>query len=189
LQEQQRQSQADIGSQQLGLNEQKNDNITRLAKIDEGLKKELFDSNMKFQKDEVGRTVFNDRQLSDFARTNAKSDEQYKNYAQQATQVAQRKAEAMEQAYKLLATDLDQKYAVAKQKGDEKTQVEVYKMKQEAQAAINKAKNKAANTAAMWNAGGTVVGGAAGAAFGPAGAMAGAGIGGAVGGMIGGMGG
>jgi hypothetical protein len=191
LAEQGREAQARTASLSLGANEQKMDNVQRLARIDERLKKELYDDNMSFQKDELGRTIFNERQLSDYARSNARDDQQFQNYAQQAEQISKRTLQAMEHAYRLVEQDLNQKYMTAKQSKDQKTQMEVERMKAEARAAMEKAKNKAANRAAAWQAGGTIAGTVAGGILGggPQGATAGGGAGGALGGAIGGIGG
>lgn len=184
LQQQQQDVAGQVAGQQQGLAQQQMDNVQKLASIDEGAKQELYDKQMQFQKDQDGRTMFNTIQLADYARLKSQSDEQYQNYAQQAQQLEKRNLQVMEAAYNKVAEDLNQKYALAKQKGDQQTQLQVAAMKREADAAIERAKSRAANNQAAWTAGGTVVGAGVGAiAGGPAGASTGASVGGALGGL------
>lgn len=190
LAESARQQQADIASQQAGVREQQMGQAERFAKLNEGLKKQLYDDQMKFQKDELGRTQFNEVQLADYARANAKSDEQLRNYSQRAQQLSKRKQQMMEHAHKMVMADLDHKHKMAEKSKDQESIVEIEMMKRGANEQMAKQAAKAANTAAMWQTGGTIAGGVAGAVFGgPAGAAIGAQVGGAVGGLLGGGGG
>lgn len=169
-----------------GAKEEAMGNVQKLAQISEEAKQEVYDQQMSFEKDEAGRALFNDRQLADYAKLNAQDDEQYKNYAQQSDQLSKRKLQAMEHASNVVNADLNQRYMEAKQKGDQKTMLEVNQIKKDMEEKIQKERNKAANRQAAWTAGGAIIGGVAGAIFGgPAGAAAGASVGSAAGGMIG----
>jgi hypothetical protein len=160
------------------------DNVQKFAQISEKAKQEMFDNQMQFQKDEQGRTFFNERQLADYARLNAENDEKFKDYAQNAEQLSKRKLQAMEHAYKLTMQDLQQKSNLAEQKKDQQAQLQINQIRKEIEERMQKERAKAANRAAAWQAGGTIVGGVAGAVIGgPAGASAGASVGGALGGM------
>lgn len=189
LAEEARQGQSEVAGQEMGAKQQAMDNTQRLAAIDMRAKQELYDKQMQFQKDELGRTQFNETQLADYARTNAVSNEQLKNYAQSANQLSQRKIQAMEIAYKKVAEDLEQKEALAIQKGDEQARSDIEKQRMDINAQMSREKARAANRAAIWQTGGTIAGGVVGAFAGPAGASAGAGVGGAVGGAAGALGG
>ncbi len=184
LGEQQRQGQQEVAGAQQGLNQQQMDNVERLANLSEGTKQQLYDANMQFQKDEVGRTLFNEAQLADYAVTKAQNAEQFRNYQQQAEQMNKMKLDLMESAYAKITEDLNQKAAVANQKQDQQVALEIAQKKREADLEMQKARNKAANSAAMWTAGGTAAGAAAGSFGGPAGAMAGGSLGGAAGGAV-----
>lgn len=186
IQEQQRASQANVQSLQSGAKEQSMDNVQRLGNLSEQAKQELYDKQMQFERDESGRALLNETQLLDYAKLNAQNQEQFKDYAQTADQLNKRNLQAMETAYKLIASDIEQKQRVAEQKKDQSQLQELAKMKKEADEKIAKERAAAANKSAMWTAGGTIAGTAVGAAFGgPAGAMVGGAAGGAVGGMVG----
>lgn len=184
LQEQARAGQARVAGLKSGAREAEMGNVQKLAQISEEAKKELFDRQTSFEKDEMGRTHFNERQLADYAKVNAQSDESYKNYAQQSEQLSRRKLQAMEHAARVVESDLEQKYQQAKQKGDQQSALEIEKTRKDMADKIQREKTRAANRAAAWQAGGTIVGAGAGALIGgPAGAAAGASLGSAAGGM------
>lgn len=187
LGEQKLQGQAEVASAQSGAREEQFDQATKFAKLNADLKKSLYDDTMKFQKDELGRTKFNDVQMADYARANAQSDEQYNNYAQKAQLIQKRSLQIMEHANKLMMKDLEQKQRMAEKEKDQQSFLEIEQMKAAARAALEKKKRKAANAAAAWGAGGTIIGTVAGTVLGgPAGGAAGASVGGAVGSTIGG---
>lgn len=188
LAEQARQNQAEVQSLASGGREQTMDNVQRLAALDSKAKKELYDDQMSFARDENGRTIFNEQQIADYARMNAKSNEEFKNYAQVATQASNRKLQLMETAYKKVQEDLNFKYAEAKQKGDQAAQKQIASDQSDMAARMQRERAKAANNGAMWQTGGAIVGTVVGGIYGgPAGAMAGGAAGGAAGSMIGGM--
>lgn len=177
------QNQADIASQQLGNREQKMDQVQKFAQLNEGLKRQLYDETMKFKKDELGRTKFNEQQLADYARLNAQSDEQFRNYQQKSTLASKRKMELMEQAYRLIEEDLKHKYAEASQRKDMAAMDKIRAEQRKAQREIDRKRTNAANNRAAASAGGSFIGGILGTAYGgPSGGQAGAGIGGGIGG-------
>lgn len=185
LAEQQQQAQANVAGLQQGAKEAAMSNVQKFAQISEQAKQEMFDKQMQFQKDEQGRTFFNERQLADYAKLNAANDEQFKDYAQNAEQLNKRKLQTMEQAYKVAMADLNQKQALAEQKKDQQAQLQINAIKKEIEERMQRERARAANRAAAWQAGGTIVGAGVGAfAGGPAGAAAGAQVGGAAGGMV-----
>lgn len=189
LQEQNTANQAQVQSLRQGGREQQIDAAEKLGQLDSKLKQDIYDRNMKFERDELGRATLNETQTADYVRLNAKSDDEYKNYAQQAQQANDRNLQMMEVAYKKIVEDLDFRYQKAKQAGDQQTMKDVENMRNETEARMSREKARAANSAAAWTAGGMIVGGVAGAVIGgPAGAQAGAGVGGALGGMASGLG-
>jgi hypothetical protein len=190
LGEQQMAAQKSIFGAQQAAQKQELDNVQRLAQLDMSAKKELYDNEIQFKRDEAGRTLFNQRQLADYARQNAVSDEQYKNYAQQADQLNRRKLQAMETAYNLVMEDLKQRWAMAEQVKDQKAKEQIVNIENAIKKRMAKARAKAANNAAMWQAGGMIVGAAIGTMVAPAGgtamgAMIGAQVGGAAGTAVG----
>lgn len=118
LAEQGRAGQEKVASLQAGQKQQEMDSLSRLAGISEQAKQELYDQQMQFKKDEAGRTLFNTRQLADYAVTSAKNDEELKNYQQNMELASKRKAELMDAAYNKLKEELTSKYELAKAKGD-----------------------------------------------------------------------
>lgn len=81
-----------------GLETQKMADVERLAALSADAKREVLDSRMNFERDEMGRTFLNERQLADYLRLNARSDEQVRNYAQAAQMVHDRKIEMLQTA-------------------------------------------------------------------------------------------
>lgn len=184
---QNQQNQADVSSQEAGAKQQQMDETERFAKLDAGLKKQLYDDNMKFQKDDLGRTQFNATQLSDYARANATSNDQYQNYAQSAKQLSDRKLQVMQQAYNLAMEDLKQKQIIAEQNKDQQSQIELALMKRGMDQQMAKETAKQANNAAAWQTGGMILGAAGGAFGGPQGAAVGGSVGSALGSLASGL--
>lgn len=188
LNQQKAESQNTLGQLQMGQKNEELGNLQRLGSIDEQAKQELYDTQMQFAKDESGRTLFNQRQLLDYAASKAQGDEQFKNYTQQAQQLNARKMQLMETAYNKVTADLDSQFKQAEQGKDQKAMQEIKQRKQDLSRQMTAEKNKAANNTAMWSTGVGIAGAVAGSAAGPAGAMAGYQAGSAVGGIAGSQG-
>jgi|694.fasta_scaffold39126_3 hypothetical protein len=177
--------QAVFGAQQAA-EKQELDNVQRLSQLDMNAKKELYDNEISFKRDEAGRTLFNQRQLADYAKQNTISDEQFKNYAQQAEQVNKRNLQAMESAYNIIAENLKQQSAIAEQNKDQAAKKQIQEIQIELQKRMAKARARAANNMGAWTAAGTIAGAGAGALIaGPGGYAAGAAVGASVGGALG----
>lgn len=186
LVEQSRQQQATLAGQQSGLKEQEMDNVQRLAGVSEQAKKDLYDKQMQFDKDELGRTQFNAVQLADYAKLNAKSDEELKGYAQQVDQLSKRRLQAAQTASSKLMEDLKQRQSAAAQNKDQALQKQLYEEERDLNQWMRDEQTRHDNAVAMWSTG-MGIAGAAGGAFlgGPAGASAGYNVGSAVGGGVG----
>lgn len=186
LQSQQAANELNLGQQKLGQAKEAQSLEEQLNGLDSNLKNQLFDQQMQFKQDELGRTQLNERQLQDWAVQKAKSAEDYKNYAQQAQLVYERKNQMMDIALQKLSAALSNEEKGFGQKLDEATKAKLVQMKFQAEKDAQKRQAEAANKAAMWQAGGTILGGAAGAFTGtPQGAMAGASLGGGLGTLAG----
>lgn len=182
LGEQQMAAQQKIAGAQQAARQQEMTNVERLGRLDLAAKKELYDKQLEFQKDEAGRTLFNQRQLADYALQNAQSDEQFKDWAQKAEQLNKRNLQALEASYALIIEDLNYRWQLAEQANDQRTKVEIQKMKAAAEEAMRRKQAKAANMTSMWGAIGTVGGAVVGGfVAGPQGAIVGAQMGGAAG--------
>lgn len=167
LGEQQMAAQQKVAQQQQAARQQEITNAERLGRLDLSAKKELYDSEIQFKKDEAGRTLFNDRQLADYAIRNARSEEEYRKYAQDAQLLAKRDLQATEIAFSMVMEDLKQRWAVAEQRKDQAAKEEIARIEAAAKAAMEKKRAKAANKAAMWQAGGMIVGAVVGAVAAP----------------------
>lgn len=185
LQEGQRQ--ADQQKFQTGQQLQAEDvaNKQRLAQLDQDTRAELFDRQMRFEKDELGRTQFNDRQLADYAVLSARSQEQLRNYQQTAQLAYDRNIQLMRTAYDKLDEALRNENALREQGYDQAAIQEMYQEKRDMEQRIRREEAAAANKMAAWSAGGAILGGAAGfAAGGPQGAQTGAAAGSAFGTVV-----
>lgn len=194
LGEQQMAAQQKVAQQQQAARQQEITNAERLGRLDLAAKKELYDSEIQFKKDETGRTLFNERQLADYAIRNARSEEEFKKYAQDAQILAKRDLQATETAFNLIMEDLKQRWSLAEQRQDQAAKEEIARIEKEARLAMEKKRAKAASKAGMWQAGGMIVGAGLGAvaavytggAINPAtGAMVGAQVGGGLGSLAG----
>lgn len=154
LGEQQMAAQQKVAQQQQAARQQEITNAERLGRLDLAAKKELYDSEIQFKKDETGRTLFNERQLADYALRNARSEEEYKKYAQDAQILAKRDLQATETAFNLIMEDLKQRWSIAEQRQDQAAKEEIARIEREARLAMEKKRAKAASKAAMWQAGG-----------------------------------
>ena len=195
LQEQARANQQQIAGMQEGLQQQQMNNVQRLAAVNEDAKKQLYDKQMQFQRDQNGMIQFNAIQMADFATTQAQNQQQYQNWAQQAYDMNQKDLQAVQTAYQKVTQDLDQKYKLAQQNADEATMAQIAQQKAAAEQAMKNKENAAKNNMEAWKTGGTIVGTVAGGIIGSiipgagtvAGAAGGAMIGGAIGGGLGEM--
>jgi hypothetical protein len=173
------------------IQEQRQNNTVEARKSEERLassnalaKQEIFDSAMQFKKDELGRTLFNERQLADWAVSKAKNEEELAEYEQIAHQALERKQLVFDQAWKVLEQDLQYAWQKAEQEKDYALKEKLAKMKQAYERKKEQMEAEAAAAGSLFAVGGTIVGTAVGAYFGgPGGAVAGGTIGGGLGKM------
>jgi hypothetical protein len=141
------------------------------------MKSDLYDGNLKFQKDELGRTMFNERQLVDWAITKARNEEEFENYQQIASQMLERKRMVFDQAWKVLEQNLVYAYNKAEQEKDFALKAELADMKRRFEEKRQRMAAEAQASGAMWSTIGGIVGAGAGLYLGwgnPAAAAAGA---------------
>lgn len=159
----------------------------KLSQIDRKLKNELLDKQMKFEKDQAGRTLFNERQLLDWAVVNARNEEEFKNYQYEAQKQQERKMKLLNRMNAVATKALEQGYIAHNKPLNQQSQLLIAQIKSGSEAASNKAAAKARQKAMMWQQGGQAVGTGIGAIWGPVGAAVGGAIGSLVGGALGGM--
>lgn len=177
-----------LGAMQEAGRQEQLSQIDRLAKLDANAKRELFDKELQFRKDAANQTFFTERQLADYKKQSAVSDEQYRNYANQAQNYHKRNIASLEAVYNKLAEIEKNNFQIGEQKLDQAARKEILALKADAERRVREAQRKAANNTQMWSAGMGIVGAGAGfvaTGFNPAGGMIGYQAGSALGGTIG----
>jgi len=139
------------------------DQASRLASLDDAAKREMFDSQLQFKKDQADNTLFSERQLADYKRLSAQGDEDLKNWAQRSNQLHARNVQVLQAISDRLNEALTSDYLKGRQKLDQQSKLELAQMKRDNDIRLAKARADAANTSAMWGALGgaaTMAGGA-----------------------------
>jgi hypothetical protein len=170
-------------------------NSQALDSLQMNLRQEYVDKVTKFKKDEIGRTVFNERQLADWAATKARNEEDYAEYEQAMLQAIEKKNAVMEQAFKTVSRHLEQEFIKAEQAKDQAAMEQIAGIRNRIAKEQAEARKKAAQSASLWTTGGTLLGIAAGVAItvstggtGAAAIAAAASAGGSAGGAFGNLG-
>lgn len=154
------------------------------ADLSEDAKREMFDGRMEFQRDEMGRTFMNERQLADYAVTHARDEQQLQNYMQSANQLHDRKIQMLEAGQAKIDQELKFQNSLSEQKQDQALKQRLLTSKRQLEDKIAREKADRANRAGKFSAVGGIVGGVVGAVVGgPAGAAVGYSAGSALGGM------
>lgn len=191
LQEEQMAQKRALSERAMRLQRQQRQAEASLFGLNESLKSRLMDDQLQFQKDELGRTLFNERQLMDYAITKAKSAEDFANYQQKVTVLSKRKMQALQTAHLKIEQALRQEQQKSETTKNRELETELAKKKMALEEKIRKEQADAANRASMFNAAGTIIGagiGAAASIFMPAAAPAlisgGAALGGGAGSIV-----
>ncbi len=176
--------QQNIATLKRGQDTQQLSDEQQFANLSQQAKQEMFDSRMQFSKDEMGRTMFNERQLADYAVSHARDQQQLADYAQSAQQIQQRKAQALTAAQARISQELEFQNSLDIQKQDNQLKQQLTQAKYDLDKKLAKDRADAANRAGIFSTvlgiGGAAAGGMAG---GPAGAGVGMGLGSSVGGL------
>ena len=169
------------------LTQQQMENNSALDGLGMNLRQEYVDSVMKFKKDEIGRSVFNERQLADWAALKARNEEEFAEYEQSVLQAIEKKNRIMEQAFKIVSQKLEQDSTAAEQRQDQEAKLKIAAIQKDLQKRQSDARKKAAKSAMLFTTGGTILGAIAGSVVPGAGTAAGAAAGAAIGGAAGGL--
>lgn len=154
-----------------------------LTKLGMSTKQQLFDASLQFEQDELGRTVFNERQLMDYAVTHAKDIEQLQDYEQAISQMSERRMRLLQVAQQTIEMEMKQAFQMEQSALNQEHKLALAKAEQAIKEKIAKEKADAANRAGLWGAvTGTIAAGIAiaipgGAAFAPAAYSVGSGLG------------
>ena len=185
LGEQQMQQTGQLAGQELSLEQYREQLASKMANLSEEATQKMFDARLEFKKDELGRIHFNERQLADFAVTQARNKEDLAKWEQESNHAHKRKIQLLETVHKKLLASMQEEFSKEEQSKNQEQFQLLKKMEKDLAEKIRKAKQEAANKSGMWSSigtvGGAIVGGIVG---GPGGAVAGAQIGGAAGGAV-----
>lgn len=181
--------QEQLANRQLSLQKKQQAAVQQLASLDANIKDELWDKQMSFEQDELGRQMFNERQLMDYKMGQAKSEEDWLSFEQDMREASDRRLEMLKTAYGQVHQALSQASQANAQELDQAQRARLVQAKRAIEAKIQKEKARRSNRAAAFQAGGTivgaVVGGAIGSMAGGVGAVPGAMIGASIGGALG----
>ena len=133
----------------------------QVAALGEDVANQLFDSNMRFERDEMGRKFSNERQLQDYLVLNSQNEQEFLSKAQEMQQVAEREIYMLEHAQKVMMQSLEQGYLKEKQKLDNASREKIARYIADMEKAIADKKRKAAARGQMITGGVQVLGGAA----------------------------
>ena len=124
----------------------------RLTTLGMTTKQELFDSTMRFEQDELGRTMFNERQLLDYAVTHAKKIEDFQDYEQAITQMSERRTRLMQVAQAKLEQALKQAFTTEQTELSQEAKLGLARAKSAIEEKLKKEKANAQNRTSMWSA-------------------------------------
>lgn len=182
-----------IKDQKLGIAQKGRALQERLSSKNRELKDALFDNEMKFQQDELGRTAWNERQLLDWKVTQAKSQQELAEYEQEVQQMHEKRTTLLKTAQAKIKQVLANGFDENEQKLNNAQTIRLTeaKLALDKKIAQEKAEKAASNAllvgafTVLGTAVGAVVGAVGGAGVGAApGAMAGGAIGAGVGNMV-----
>lgn len=143
-----------ISALQTGVQKEQLDQTARLAALDDRAKREMFDAELQFKKDQNDVALFSERQLADYKRLNAQRDQDYANWAQKAKQTHDRNVTMLQTISDRLAEVEKNNYMIGNQKLNQAQALELAQLKRDNDRRLARAKARAANTATMWGAAG-----------------------------------
>jgi hypothetical protein len=158
LNQDQQDKQMKLQARQLDLAKQARKNTELLNNLDSELKSRLLDDQFQFQQDELGRTLFNERQLMDYKIQTAKSDLEMQDFEDKMRQASQRKLQLLQSAQARLDQELKQGFQRGQQRLDQEMQTRLAQAKRDLEEKIRKERAKQANRASMFSAGGAIAG-------------------------------
>jgi hypothetical protein len=188
LQEDRMQKNQELFTRQQALTQRNRALTNQLAQLDSNLKDNLLDQQLSFKQDEFGRTIWNERQLADFAVLQAKTQADLDKFEQTISQQSQRRLQILQTVQAKLKQALEQNYMREGQELDQQTRLYIANLKKQAAEKERRERAKRANRGAMIQGAFTIIGAGAGAYLGmgtPIGAAAGAAIGSQVGSGLG----
>jgi hypothetical protein len=158
---------------------------SQLGRLDTKVKNQLLDDNMKFETDELGRTLFNLDNLLDFKLTVATDENELKDAIQKVEQLSRKRDKMLEislRKIKMEQSHIQKKALTAENQAMiKRLKLAEHYLTMKAERERSRKKNRGAKAAAVMS----VMGSAAGASTGtPQGAQAGGAMGGGLSGLI-----
>jgi biopolymer transport protein ExbB/TolQ len=126
--------------------------------LSNNLKQDIFDKQTQFQKDELGRTYWNERQLADWKIKQVKSDEELAEFEQNISQEFEKKMALLQASEKSIRQRLEQEMQKSEQEQDQALMQRLQTAEIELQRKQQKAQARAAQNSAMLGALGTLGG-------------------------------
>lgn len=167
-----------LEEQQRGLQRQSRRAEARLFSLDNQIKNELLDKQLLFKRDELGRNLFNERQLADYALASAQNQQDLLNYQQKVQQLSAKKMQILKAAHVKIKQEMQNTYKKESNDAMNKLRRELAQAEYNMRMKMQREQAKARNRAGMFGAAGSILLGGLGAAIGgPAGATAGATLG------------
>lgn len=178
------QQEATLKERELGLQTQQRKLQQRIYTMDRKLGNELFRKQVQFKKDQLGRTMWNEQQLSDFKRLTAQNKEELIQYEMNLRQMWEKKQSFLKIAHERASQEYKNKFERGEFEKDAEAKKSllafIQKLEADQAKAQADAKNSAMRTQAIFRTAGTVFGGVLGFIYGggPMGAAGGAAAGG-----------
>ena len=171
--------------------------VTSLNQLQQGLGDKMVSRETQFQKDQMGRTLFTERQLMDYKLASVRRREDLAQYEQAVTQASQLRMQALKTSHAIITQALQQQFAQDEQTKDLRQTERLHAARKTIEEKMAAEQARQAERAARFQATGKivgtvvggVVGGVAGVFVGGVGAVPGAMAGAAAGGAIGSAGG
>ena len=130
----------------------------QIGALSNNLKQDIFDKQTQFQKDELGRTYWNERQLADWKIKQVKSDEELAEFEQNISQEFEKKMALLQASEKSIRQRLEQEMQKSEQEQDQALMQRLQTAEIELQRKQQKAQARAAQNSAMLGALGTLGG-------------------------------
>ena len=165
LTQEQQDKQVQLQARQLDLAKRARVNSQMLNNLDSSLKTKLTDEQFQFQKDELGRTLFNERQLMDYKIQTAKSDLDLRDFEDKFRQASQRRIMLLKAAQAKVEQEMKQSFTKGQQELDQASKEKLTRAAWELKEKIRREQADQANRASMFSAGGAILGAVAGVAL------------------------
>lgn len=147
-----------LGKKQLNSKKRQQVLIEKLGQVDKKMKNRLIDETISFNKDEMGRTLFNTRQLLDYKLASAKSDIDMQKYEQQVRELSQKKMQMLQVAHKKVMQELEQSQQSGQQQTSQQQTKRLIQAKINLEEKMRKEAAEKKNRGMMANAAGALVG-------------------------------